>query len=142
MKEAQSQKKVGTTHKPLNEQMIEKYGEEEGVKRYKIFISKQHDKKIGTTHKPLNEQMIDKYGEEIGRKKYEELKITNKYYNNKGENHPSWNTKYSSERIENARKSALKGFYTRLDKDKIELIHILINQNVSYSEITSKTITI
>jgi len=143
IKAKQREKKLGTTTlrkgKGFKKELIEKYGEEEGIKRYEEFIKKQREKKLGTTHKPLKEELIEKYGEEEGIKKYEEYKLNNKFFNNKKENHPNWGKKFSKEKIENIRKGQLLSFYKKLDKEKVLIIKKMYEENKKYSEMTKIT---
>lgn len=126
MKEKQRQKKLGTTTnrkgKGIKQEMIEKYGEIEGLKRYNIFISKQKENQTG---KKQSKETIKKRMDSMGDPW------------NKGKNYTLG--KYSQERIEKSSKKAKESFYLRLDKDKIELIRELFNKQIPISEIVKAT---
>lgn len=126
MKKKQSKKKKGVSTsrkgKGHKKELIERYGEIEGLSRYNEFIKKQKD-----SHKDK------KQSKETIQKRL--ISMGDPW--NKGKTYKLG--KYSNERINKASKKARESFYTRLDKNKIELIRELYNKQTPINEIVKST---
>jgi hypothetical protein len=126
MKEKQRQKKIGTTTKRKGkghkQELIEIYGEIDGILRYEEFVKKQREQKLG---KKQSIETIEKRMKSLGDPW------------NKGKtytNHPR-----TKEQIDYMSSQMKLSFYTRLDLNKLIMIKESYHKNESYSEMTKKT---
>jgi hypothetical protein len=126
MKEKQRQKKLGTTTKRKGkghkQELIELYGETDGILRYEEFIKKQREPKLG---KKQSIETIEKRMKSLGEPW------------NKGKTYT--NHSRTKEQIEFMTSQMKLSFYKKIDLNKIKMIEELYNSNESYSEMTRKT---